>query len=80
MMNKAHQRERDLPAAGLDIDEMRDPDAIEAVFKKLNAIDEARRRREWPQALQRKMVIVVRLLRGEPLELVARGRMSRSHR
>jgi hypothetical protein len=33
MMNKAHQRERDLPAAGLHIDEMGDPDAIEAVFQ-----------------------------------------------
>jgi predicted TIM-barrel fold metal-dependent hydrolase len=32
---------QELAAAGLDIDEMRDPDAIEAVFRKLNAIDEA---------------------------------------
>jgi hypothetical protein len=32
---------QELVDAGLDIDEMRDPDAVEAVFLKLNAIDEA---------------------------------------
>ena len=31
----------DLIAAGLDDEARRDPDAIEAVFRKLNAIDEA---------------------------------------